>query len=587
MVREQSGLTEQDARAQLCTVGTWLYERKLVAANDGNLSVRLDDGSFLITPSGVCKGRMNPSMIVRCAPDGSLIDGGPDGRKPSSEVALHARVYALREDVGAIVHAHPPVATAFAACGIDLSDALLPEAVVGLGSVPVCPFALPSTDAVAESIVPFAADHQAVLLANHGALAWGGDLEEAFARMETVEQMAVVQAQAALLGGGNELSESDREVLKGLRTYYADRAATDGPVKARLNEVPVQEESVALREDGRAVRIVDQTQLPERWCTVDLETPGQVRDAIATLQVRGAPAIGVAAAYGLFVCAQQAAADAHDVHAFRAKLAELVRFLNSARPTAVNLAWALERMESAVACNNASSVEAAMEVLLHECRAIHAETVAASNEIARLGAELLNDGDGVITHCNAGPLACLGYGTGQGPLFAAHEQGKRIHVFVDETRPLLQGARITSMELTRAGIDATLICDNMASVVMSEGRVAACMVGCDRVAANGDVANKIGTAGLAILAHHFGIPFYVLGPTSTIDLSCATGKDIPIELRDGSEIRSMHYARPMAPDNVACYNPSFDVTPHELVSAIITERGIAYPPYTASLAELF
>ena len=207
--------------------------------------------------------------------------------------------------------------------------------------------------------------------------------------------------------------------------------------------------------------------------------------------------------------------------------------------------------------------------------------------ISEHGLALLKDGDGILTHCNAGPLATSRYGTALGPLFLGKEKGMQLTVFADETRPLLQGARLTSYELQRAGIDVTLICDNMASIVMKNGWVQACLVGCDRVAANGATANKIGTSGVAILAKHYGIPFYVLGPTSTIDLSCKSGDDIQIELRDGAEIREKFYAEPMALPEVKCYNPAFDVTDHALITGIVTEKGVCYPPYTESLAALF
>ena len=207
--------------------------------------------------------------------------------------------------------------------------------------------------------------------------------------------------------------------------------------------------------------------------------------------------------------------------------------------------------------------------------------------ISENGLSLLHDGDGVLTHCNAGPLATSRYGTAQGPFFLAKERGMNIRVFADETRPLLQGARLTSYELSRAGIDVTLICDNMASIVMKNGWINACFVGCDRVAANGDTANKIGTSGVAILAKHYGIPFYVLGPTSTIDRNCPTGDDIRIELRPEAEIREKFYSEPMALPDVRCYNPAFDVTDHTLITGIVTEKGVCRPPYTESLARLF
>lgn len=228
-----------------------------------------------------------------------------------------------------------------------------------------------------------------------------------------------------------------------------------------------------------------------------------------------------------------------------------------------------------------------LELLGRECRAIHEEDIAMCKAISRYGLSLLKDGDGILTHCNAGPLATSCYGTALGPLILGKELGMNFHVYADETRPLLQGARLTSYELNKAGIDVTLICDNMASMVMKNGWVQACFVGCDRVAANGDTANKIGTSGVAILAKYYGIPFYVLGPTSTIDLSCKTGADIKIEERSPDEIKKMFYKEPMAPEEVKCFNPAFDVTDHTLIAGIVTEKGICRAPSEESLAALF
>lgn len=348
-------------------------------------------------------------------------------------------------------------------------------------------------------------------------------------------------------------------------------------------------DAVRLADDDEAVVIIDQTQLPNRTVYLSLTTPQEMYDAIYLLKVRGAPSIGVCAGYCAYVLARHVAADAATAGrgAFDEALHEQLAYLNSSRPTAVNLSWALGRMEAVAHDHPELATDEVVALMGAECRAIDEENLAMNEEIARLGASLLHDGDGILTHCNAGPLACGGYGTGQGPFFYAHEHGMDIHVFADETRPLLQGARLTSYELARAGVDVTLICDNMASIVMRQGWVQCCMVGCDRVAMNGDVANKIGTSGVAILAHHYGIPFYVLGPTSTIDRSCATGDDITIELRDPDEIKTKFYTEPMALPEVRCYNPSFDVTDHTLVSAIVTERGICRAPYTQSLAALF
>lgn len=225
--------------------------------------------------------------------------------------------------------------------------------------------------------------------------------------------------------------------------------------------------------------------------------------------------------------------------------------------------------------------------LREEAIAIHREDIAMCRAISEHGLTLIKDGDGILTHCNAGPLATSRYGTALGPLLLGTERGMNFRVFADETRPLLQGARLTAYELDQAGVDVTLICDNMASIVMKNGWIDACFVGCDRVAANGDTANKIGTSGVAILAKHYGIPFYVLGPTSTIDPACPDGDHIQIELRDPEEIRSKFYAQPMAPAGVKCYDPAFDVTSHDLIAGIVTEKGICRPPYGQSLAALF
>lgn len=343
---------------------------------------------------------------------------------------------------------------------------------------------------------------------------------------------------------------------------------------------------LGLTEDGRRVRLLDQSQLPNREVWLELEEPEELAEAIRTLRVRGAPAIGVFAAYALYVLARRLADRAPVEAAFRTRLREWAAGLAATRPTAVNLRWALERM-LARADRTAGPPEQIVQVLERECRAIHREDGEMCRRIAEHGLTLVGEGDGILTHCNAGALAASRYGTALGPILLGQERGKKLRVFADETRPLLQGARLTAWELARAGVEVTLICDNMASMVMKNGWVQACFVGCDRVAANGDAANKIGTSGVAILAKHYGIPFYVLGPTSTIDLNCPDGDHIPIEQRDPEEIRSLWYREPMAPAGVKCFNPAFDVTHHSLISGIITEKGICRPPFPQSLAALF
>lgn len=347
----------------------------------------------------------------------------------------------------------------------------------------------------------------------------------------------------------------------------------------------VECDNVRLTREGRSVRIIDQTLLPNEVVYLNLTTAEECYDAIARLAVRGAPAIGIFAAASFAMLAQQAPYGTFAE--FRAAMARTAEFLNSSRPTAVNLKWALERMMGVVDAHADAAPEAMRQILIDEAHEVQAEDVRTCTRMAELGLTLIEDGWGLITHCNAGPLATSKYGTALGPMLLGHERGMNFRVFADETRPLLQGARLTSYELSRVGIDTTLICDNMASIVMSQGWVQACFVGCDRVAANGDTANKIGTSGLAIIAKHYGVPFYVMCPTSTIDRACATGADIPIELREADEIKTMFYERPMAPAAVKCYNPAFDVTDHSLVTAIVTERGICRAPYTESLAALF
>ena len=342
---------------------------------------------------------------------------------------------------------------------------------------------------------------------------------------------------------------------------------------------------VHLGEDQRSVVILDQTELPNRTVYRTLRTREEMYEAIRLLQIRGAPAIGICAGYCIYVLSRQW--ETADYETFLEQFRREKAYLNSSRPTAVNLSWALERMEKVVTADPGRDVPEILERLGEECRAIHREDIAMCLAISEHGLSLIHDGDGVLTHCNAGPLATSQYGTALGPLLLGRERGMQFRVFADETRPLLQGARLTSYELHKAGVDVTLICDNMASMVMKNGWVQACFVGCDRVAANGDAANKIGTSGVAILAKHYGIPFYVLGPTSTIDLSCPDGDHIPIELRDPAEIREKWYAEPMALPEIPCYNPAFDVTDHTLISGIVTEKGICRAPYTESLAALF
>lgn len=366
---------------------------------------------------------------------------------------------------------------------------------------------------------------------------------------------------------------------------YRSILAAKRKVVKDLIEISEKVENVRLSDDGTKVIILDQEKLPNAEEYLELDNAEDIYEAIFRLKVRGAPAIGICAGYGIYVLARQI--DTEDFDTFYKEFKQKRDYLDSSRPTAVNLSWALNRMERVVINNREKTVDKIKGLLLAESRKIQAEDIEMCRAISEYGLSLLKDGDGILTHCNAGPLATSKYGTALGPLLLGKERGMEFHVFADETRPLLQGARLTAYELQKAGVDVTLICDNMAGLVMKNGWINACLVGCDRIAANGDTANKIGTSAVAVLAQYYHIPFYVLGPTSTIDMNCPTGDDITIELRDPKEIKSRYYREPSTLPEVKCYNPAFDVTPHELITGIVTEHGVIGPPYKENLAALF
>ena len=331
-------------------------------------------------------------------------------------------------------------------------------------------------------------------------------------------------------------------------------------------------ETLALDEEERALVIIDQTKLPNKAEYLRLKTQGEIWTAIRELHVRGAPAIGDAAAIGIYLAALEI--DTDDYGEFARQFHEAADYLNSSRPTAVNLSWALNRMQNIVKANEGTSVPEIRALLRDEALRIKQEDIDICKKIGEHALTLVKPGYGLLTHCNAGQLATAKYGTATAVMYLGHQKGYHFKIYADETRPLLQGARLTAYELSAAGMDVTLICDNMAATIMKNGWVDAVFVGCDRVAANGDVANKIGTSGVAILAKHYGIPFYVCAPTSTIDLSTPTGSDIHIEQRPPAEVPDMWYKECMTADGVKVYNPAFDVTDHELITAIVTEEGI-------------
>lgn len=344
-------------------------------------------------------------------------------------------------------------------------------------------------------------------------------------------------------------------------------------------------QSVVLDDDSNALIVLDQTLLPNEKIFLRLTSQNQIWEAIYSLRVRGAPAIGIAAGYGAYLGTKESQAESYDE--LYEDFKKVKEYLASSRPTAVNLFWALDRMENRFKREKGKSVQEVKRALKEEAENIRAEDEVVCKNIGENALSLLKDGMGILTHCNAGAVATAKYGTALAPIYLGKERGYDFKVYADETRPLLQGARLTAWELKEAGIDVTLICDNMASIVMKEEKIQAVLVGCDRVAENGDTANKIGTSGVAILAKHYGIPFYVCAPLSTVDLKCSTGEDIRIELRADEEITSKWYEKPMAPAGVKTYNPCFDVTDNSLITAIVTEKGIAYPPYSESLPKLF
>ncbi len=332
---------------------------------------------------------------------------------------------------------------------------------------------------------------------------------------------------------------------------------------------------------GDRIRLLDQTRLPWEEVFLELDDYRQMAAAIREMRIRGAPAIGVAAAYGMALAALGIEADSKEE--FLAQLDTARQTLAATRPTAVNLFWALERMnQAAEAGDDVAQIKGA---LIAEAQKLEAENEEANRKLSNNGAELIKDGFTILTHCNTGTLATAGYGTALGVIKAAQEQGKKIHVFASETRPLLQGARLTAWELKLAGIPFTLIADTMTGHFLSRGRIDCVIVGADRIASNGDVANKIGTYNIAVLARETGVPFYVAAPTSTIDLSLSSGDEIPIEERSPEEVTHIG-GLPIAPEGVEVANPAFDITPHGYVSAIITERGIVRKPYEIGLRKL-
>ena len=328
------------------------------------------------------------------------------------------------------------------------------------------------------------------------------------------------------------------------------------------------------------IRMIDQTKLPEKLLHLEISDIEVLAEAIKSLRVRGAPAIGIAGAFGMVLGVQNFAGE--DKEAFFKQLKESSEYLNATRPTAVNLSWAIQRMNRLADANKSKPVAEIKEQLLKEAQTIWEEDREICRRLGKHGAKLVKDGFNVLTHCNTGALATADYGTALGVVFAAHEEGKKLHVYADETRPLLQGARLNVWELMNENIDVTLICDNTAAFVMQQKKIDVAIVGADRIAANGDTANKIGTYNVAVLCEKHGVPFYVAAPYSTIDFNLQNGSQIPIEERAAEEI-THGFGRRTAPLNTKVYSPAFDVTPNDLIAGIITEEGVIEPPYEINL----
>jgi methylthioribose-1-phosphate isomerase len=333
-----------------------------------------------------------------------------------------------------------------------------------------------------------------------------------------------------------------------------------------------------------SIRIIDQTQLPLRLRYISIRSLNSLFEAIKSLRVRGAPALGAAAGWGVYLGIKDSRAK-NGLQLY-AEVERIARYIGSSRPTARNLFWGLERMIRVAKEHKHKTIAEMKRAFLKEAEEIAQEDRIACRKMGALGAQLVRNNEAILTVCNAGTLATIDYGTALGVIYAACSQGKKIKVFACETRPLLQGARLTAWELKRQGIDVTLICDNMAATLMAQGKISKVITGADRIAANGDAANKIGTYGLAVLARHHRIPFYVAAPASTFDLTIKRGQDIPIEQRDPKEVTELFFKKPIAPKGIRVYNPAFDVTPHSLIAGIITNKGIIKPPYQKNIKRL-
>ena len=567
-----------------------LEQLGLNRGSSGNISVRIDSRHFLISPSGVDKATLSADQMVLMSTDGKTMSGG----KPSTEWLMHRDVYVNRPEVNAIVHTHSDNATALACAQKDIPPFHYMVAVTGSARIHCAPYALFGSQALSDNALAALKGSWACLLANHGVLAVHTSLEKALYVAQEVESLATQFIAASSIGQPRLLdAQQMRQVMTQFESYgltaVPDPSAPQAIVETQHTNLLSDESDICtLRWVDSHLEMLDQRLLPTEIVMRSYRDAQSVAEGIKTMVVRGAPAIGVAAAYGMALEALRFAKASRTT--LMQQLDSAYDVLANSRPTAVNLVWALQRMKAALdtfiaAHAQASSAESASH-LLHNAQTLQAQDVADNMAMGRFGAALLPEQATILTHCNAGALATAGHGTALGVIRSAVQAGKNIQVYADETRPFLQGARLTAWELMQDKIPVTLLTDNASGWAMQKGLIDAVIVGADRIAANGDVANKIGTYMVAVLARQHGIPFYVAAPTSTIDMSLADGTHIPIEMRADDEVTGYGGQR-WAPPGVKVFNPSFDVTPAGLVTAIITEKGVVHSPSSSGLNRLF
>ncbi len=573
----------------------WLAGQGLNRGSSGNVSVRIDADHFLISPSGVAKAELQSHQMVLMAISGTVLSAG----KPSSEWLMHRDIYVNRPEVNAVVHTHSDYATGLACAQKDMPAFHYMVAVTGASRIRCAPYALFGSQALSDHALAALKGAWACLLANHGVLAIHRVLDKALYIAQEVESLAHQYTVSHALGQPRLLDNQQmQEVMQQFEGYGLTRVDEPQPFQDTYKSTDRSTDKPREVITGSAVKtlswgddhltMIDQRLLPREFVQRHYRDAVSVAEAIKTMVVRGAPAIGVAAAYGIALEAVRFSKASRTVLVQQLQTAQAV--LAKSRPTAVNLSWALNRMQRVWTIfldghPQASSAEVA-HCLVTQAQLIEREDIAANQAMGRHGAALMPTEGGVLTHCNAGALATAGHGTALGVIRSAVQDGKKIHVYADETRPFLQGARLTAWELQQDQIPVTLLTDNAAGWAMQSGLIKAVIVGADRVAANGDVANKIGTYMVAVLARRHNIPFYVAAPVSTIDRQIATGTEIPIEMRSADEVLGYGGQR-WAADGVQVFNPSFDVTPAELITALITEQGIIEAPNLDRMTQFF